>query len=134
MFRGEKRDENHVAYYTKTGNTERIAKKIRNTLKSVGEVDLFRIEMVREYSDRLLHLNPRVALDSLFRRKPDIKGVKSMKDYDVLILGCPIWFFTNAPPVNTFIEKLEGVKGKKRWPTCPLKWEKKTSQSASQKN
>ena len=97
-------------------------------------MDLFRIEMVREYSDRLLHLNPRVALDSMFRRKPDIKRVKSMKDYDVLILGCPIWFFTNAPPVNTFIERLEGVKGKKRWSTCPLEWEKKTSQSASKKN
>jgi len=102
-----------LAYYSKTGNTQRIAEKIQKTLKSTGKVDLFRIEMVKEYSNKLMHLNPRINLDCVFRRKPEIKPLKSIKDYDALIIGCPIWAFTNAPPVNTFIEKLEKVKDKR---------------------
>ncbi|WXG39579.1 MAG: flavodoxin [Candidatus Freyarchaeum deiterrae] len=102
-----------LAYYSKSGNTERIAEKIQKTLKSTGKVDLFKIEMIKEYSNKLMHLNPRINFDTMFRRKPEIKPIKSMKDYDALIVGCPIWGFTNAPPVNTFIEKLEKVKDKK---------------------
>jgi flavodoxin len=102
-----------LAYYSKTGNTERIAEKIQKTLKSTGKVDLLKIEMIKEYSNKLMHLNPRINFDTTFRRKPEIKPTKNMKDYDTLIIGCPIWNFTNPPPINTFIEKLEKVKDKK---------------------
>lgn len=102
-----------MAYYSKTGNSERIAKKIQKTLEQKVKVDLFRIEMVKEYSNKLMHLNPRIAFDCIFRRKPEIKSTMRMDDYDVLIVGSPIWFFTDAPAVKTFIEKLENVESKR---------------------
>ncbi|MGQ9722745.1 MAG: flavodoxin family protein [Candidatus Jordarchaeum sp.] len=102
-----------LAYYSKTGNTEKIAKKIQKTLEPLGKVDLFKIEMVKEYSSKLMHLNPRINFDCIFRRKPEIKATKSTGNYDALIIGSPIWAFTYAPPVNTFIEKLEKAEGKK---------------------
>lgn len=102
-----------LAFYSKTGNSERIAKKIQRTLKPKVKVDLFRIEMVKEYSNKLMHLNPRIAFDCIFRRKPEIKSTMRMDNYDTLIIGCPVWAFTNAPPINTFIDKLENAKGKK---------------------
>lgn len=102
-----------LAYYSKTGNTEKIAKKIQKALEPIGKVELFRIEMANEYGNRLLHLNPRITFDCLFRRKPEIKATKNLEKYDALIIGSPIWYFTFAPPVNTFIDKLEKAKGKK---------------------
>lgn len=102
-----------MAFYSKTGNSERIAKKIQKTLEQKVKVDLFRIDMVKEYSNKLMHLNPRIAFDCLFRRKPEIKSTMRMDDYDALIVGSPIWFFTSAPAVKTFIEKLENVEGKR---------------------
>lgn len=102
-----------LAYYSKTGNTERIAKKIQKIIEPLGKVEMFRIEMTKEYSSRLLHLNPRITFDCILRRKPEIKATKNMDKYDALVIGSPIWYFTIAPPVNTFIDKLEKAKGKK---------------------
>jgi flavodoxin len=42
-----------IAYYSKTGNTEKISNAVKQAFESNCEVDVLKIEMVREYSDTL---------------------------------------------------------------------------------
>ena len=86
---------------------------MREALEKNYEVDIFRIEMVREYSNLLLHFNPRVILDTLLGRKPMIKAIKDISPYDLICVGTPNWYGRIAPPVNTFIEKMTNAVGKK---------------------
>jgi len=69
--------------------------------------------MVREYSDTLPHLNPRVLLDTFLNREPRIKSLQDMGPYDVICVGTPNWYGRIAPPVNTFIKEMTNAEGKK---------------------
>jgi flavodoxin len=102
-----------IAYYSKTGNTEAISNTIKEAFESTCQVDLIKIEMVKEYSDRLPHFNPRIFFDTILNRKPRIKSVEDMDPYDLVCVGTPNWYGRTAPPVNTFIEEMSRVEGKK---------------------
>jgi flavodoxin len=102
-----------IAYYSMTGNTEKISNAVKRALESHCEVDLLRIEMVREYSDTLPHVNPRILFDTFLNRKPRIRSLQDMSPYDVICVGTPNWYSRIAPPVNTFIEEMTNADGKK---------------------
>lgn len=102
-----------IAYYSKTGKTETISKAIKEFLEPNCEVEMLKIKMAKEYSGLLPHLNPRILFDIFLSRKPEIKTAIDMSPYDLVCVGTPNWYGRIAPPVNTFIEKVTGVKGKK---------------------
>jgi flavodoxin len=102
-----------IAYYSKTGNTEVISNAIKEALESTCQVDMLKIEMVKEYGDRLSHLNPRIFFDTILNRKPRIRSVEDMNPYDLVCVGTPNWYGRTAPPVNTFIEEMTHIEGKK---------------------
>lgn len=102
-----------IAYYSKTGNTETIANAIKETLEANCEVDMIKIEMVKEYSNHLLHLNPRILLDVILSKKPRIKPSIDISPYDLVCVGTPNWFGRVAPPITTFIENITNAEGKK---------------------
>ena len=102
-----------IAYYSKTGNTETISNAIREALAADFEVDVLKIEMVKEYSDFLPHLNLRIIFDTILNRKPRISSLEDMGPYDFICVGTPNWYGRTAPPVNTFIEEMIDNKGKK---------------------
>jgi flavorubredoxin len=86
---------------------------MRKALASDFDVDLFKIKMVKEYSDFLPHINPRIIFDTFLNRKPKIRSLKDMSPYDFICVGTPNWYGRTAPPVNTFIEEMINIKGKK---------------------
>ena len=102
-----------IVYYSKTGNTETISNTIRKALTADFEVDVLKIEIVKEYSDLLPHLNPRIIFDIFLDRKPRISSLEDMGPYDFICVGTPNWYGRTAPPVNTFIEEMINIKGKK---------------------
>lgn len=102
-----------IAYYSKTGNTEAISNAIKEALESTCQVNMLKIEMVKEYGSRLSHLNPRVFFDTILNRKPRIKSVVDLNPYDLVCVGTPNWYGRTAPPVNTFIEETTHIEGKK---------------------
>lgn len=115
-----------IAYYSKTGNTETISNIIKEALESACEVDMLKIEMVKEYSDRLSHLNPRIFLDTVLSRKPKIRSVRDMTPYDLVFVGAPNWYGRTAPPVNTFIEEMINCEGKKAIAFVSSGWGRKS--------
>ena len=102
-----------IAYYSMTGNMKTISNAIKDVLAADSEVDILKIEMVKEYSDLLPHLNLRLIFDTILNRKPRIKSLEDMSSYDFICVGTPNWFGRTAPPVNTFIEEMKNIKGKK---------------------
>ena len=102
-----------IAYYSKTGNTEKICNVVKEALEATCEVDMLKIEMVRDYSDHMPHLNPRIIFDIVLNRKPRIRAIEDMSPYDIICVGTPNWYGRTAPPVNAFIEKTINVGGKK---------------------
>lgn len=115
-----------IAYYSKTGNTEAISNAIKEALESTCQVDMLKIEMGKKYSDRLSHLNPRIFLDTILNRKPRIRSVADMNPYDLICVGTPNWYGRTAPPINTFIEEMTRIEGKKAIGFVSSDWGKKS--------
>ena len=90
-----------VVYYSwSNGNTERVAKKLSAALGA----PLVKIETVIPYSgsydDVVQQGQEEVARGDM----PEIQplGV-NLKDYDVIAVGTPTWWYTMAPAVRTFL-------------------------------
>lgn len=101
-----------IIYYSKTGRTRRVALYIRDKLVERGvDTRVHEVRPMRDYFGALLHINPRLIYDTLFRREVDITGVEDFdpKQQDLLFIGTPIWFGTITPPINTFIRRYRGL-------------------------
>ena len=98
-----------IVYYSwRNGNTERIARK----LQKVTGADMARIETVIPYSgsyDEVI----KQGQDEVNRGyQPKIVPLPvSVKDYDVIAVGTPTWWYTMAPAVLSFV-KAQDFNGK----------------------
>lgn len=95
-----------VSYFSASGVTEKVA----NKLATVLEGDLFKIEPVDKYTDEDLDWtdkNSRSTIemnDKSFR--PPIKNkVNNIEEYDTIVIGFPVWWYTAPTIINTFIEE-----------------------------
>lgn len=86
-----------VAYFSCSGITEKLAQ----TLASVVNGDLYKIEPAMPYTDTDLHWQ-----DMTFR--PAIMGrVANMKQYGTVFVGFPIWWYMAPTIINTFLESYD---------------------------
>lgn len=91
-----------IAYYSKTGNTEQIAKLIQNTVGG----DLLAIEPVSPYPDDYDTLTTQAKKEISESKMPPIKkAAVTPEDYDIIFVGSPCWWSTIAPPVATFLSE-----------------------------
>ena len=101
-----------VAYFSATGTTKAVAEQ----LKAVADADLYEITPVEPYTDADLDWRNKQSRSSLEMKdkssRPAIAGkLKNMKDYDVVYVGFPIWWYTCPTIINTFMESYN-FKGK----------------------
>jgi flavodoxin len=90
-----------VAYFSQTGNTQKIAIQIH---EQVGG-DMFRIETSIPYPDDMASLAKRKNQELASGNMPELKAtVKNIESYDVVFLGYPIWAMTTPTPVRSFLE------------------------------
>lgn len=89
-----------VLYYSFGGNTRRIAKQIQTKLGC----ELAEIETATPYTgsyDDIVNQGQREA-DSGF--EPEVKSLAvQLQDYDTVILGTPVWWYTFAPAMKTVL-------------------------------
>lgn len=92
-----------VAHYSLSGNTAGLAREIASELKADSET-------LRDARPRRGALGMlRSLLDAIFRREPPIAPVeKRPMDYDLLVLGGPIWAGRFASPVRTYARRHAG--------------------------
>ena len=85
-----------IVYYSYRGNTKSIAEMIQ---KSTG-ADIARIETVVPYDGYC----------------PEIKPLNiDLSKYDEVILGTPVWWYTFAPAMHTFLKEND-LSGKTVYP------------------
>ena len=101
-----------VAYFSATGITEGVAKKLAET----AGADLYKIEPEQPYTSADLDWHNEQSRSSVEMKdkssRPAIKGkVDDMARYDTIYVGFPIWWYTCPTIINTFMESYD-FKGK----------------------
>jgi flavodoxin len=87
-----------VVYYSWTGNTAKVAKLIAATLSA----DIEEIREVKPRGGAFAFVASLAA--SVFKTAPPIlPATKNVADYDVVILGCPVWGSNMATPMRTYL-------------------------------
>lgn len=101
-----------VIYYSRTGNTRKVAEAIASALRARAEVD---VEELKDLEKRKLGFIGFMAAgrDALLKRNTPIEPVQADTEaYDVVIVGTPVWAWGMTSAVRTFLD--ERAKGFKR--------------------
>ncbi len=91
-----------VAYFSRSGNTERVAIAIAEHTDGV----LYRIERKEPYPDDFKDCASEAKSelnDSIFPALRDT--IVDFDKYDVIFVGCPVWWHTAPMPVLSFLKK-----------------------------
>ena len=99
-----------ITYYSFSGNTDRIARTFGKILEAKGDVD---IQQLKPKKEPLNFIDQCMA--SRHKEKPELEGnVKfDASPYDLVLIGSPVWAFGPTPAINTFLDKISGLAGKK---------------------
>ena len=95
-----------VCYFSATGVTRSVAINICKSLNC----DLFEIEPKIKYTDNDLNWMDKQSRSSIemknlkFRPKV-LNKVSNLNNYDTIILGFPVWWYTAPTIINSFIEE-----------------------------
>ncbi len=103
-----------VAYYSYSGNTKSVAQKIQNQTGG----DVFEIKTVKEYPKNYNEVVEQAKKEKASDFRPELQSkVDNIKDYDVVFIGTPVWWYTMAPALKTFISEND-LSGKTIVPFC----------------
>lgn len=91
-----------ICYYSYTGNTRELAYKIHDKYG----YELLEIKPKVPYSDDYDKVVSDAQEDVNMNYQPDIFDIDVSK-YDEIILLFPVWWYTFASPVNTFLNKCD---------------------------
>jgi len=99
-----------IIYFSLTENTYQLAQIISQELQHRNfKVDMVRLEPVdgaRTFAGQ--------GMTALQRKRVNIGDVNfDLSMYDTILFGSPVWAFSPAPALNTYLDKCHGLDGKK---------------------
>ena len=99
-----------ITYYSFSGNTDRVANLFADVLKKRGDVALQRLKPADDIKNFVLQC--RAAFTG---KRAVLEGdvQYDVGQYDLLLIGSPVWAFAPTPSVNTYLDKLSGLNGKR---------------------
>ena len=99
-----------VAYFSWGGTTQRMAQEIVN--------HLFRLEPIVPYPTDYTECTEVAQEEKNNNARPAITGeVENWKQYDIVFIGCPVWWWTTPMIICTFAESYD-FEGKTVVPFC----------------
>ena len=106
-----------VSYFSASGVTRGVANKISNATAING--DLFEIEPVEKYTNEDLDWTNKqsrstIEMNNRSFRPPILNKISNIGEYDTIVLGFPVWWYTAPTIINTFIEE-NNLDGKKAY-------------------
>ena len=95
-----------VAFFSASGVTKHLAQN----LAKAADADVYEIKPAKAYSNEDLNWLDNNSRSSLEMKDPNsrpeiVDDNFSIKNYDVVFLGFPIWWYIAPTIVNTFLEK-----------------------------
>lgn len=101
-----------ILYYSYTGNTKSIADMIQSKIGG----DTERIDTVIPYSGDYNSVVDQGHKEVNQGYMPEIKPLSvNLDDYDTIVLGMPVWWYTFAPAMKTFLTN-NSLSGKTIYP------------------
>lgn len=99
-----------ITYYSYSGITDKIANSYAGILRKKGEVTIQRLKPKKEITTFIGQCKA-----AFGRKRAELQdGINfDMKNYDLFLLGSPVWAFAPTPAVNTYLDKLSGLEGKR---------------------
>ena len=102
-----------ITYFSASGVTKRVSEHIAPMIKA----DLFEIEPLQKYTNEDLDWTNKTSRSTLEMQdkncRPEIKEkINDLNNYDTIVLGFPVWWYTAPRIINTFLEENDLI-GKK---------------------
>ena len=99
-----------ITYYSFSGNTDKVANIFADVLKKRGEVVLQRLKPADEIKNFALQCKA-----AFMGKRAVLEGDPQfdLGQYDLLLIGSPVWAFAPTPPINSYLDKLSGLNGKR---------------------
>lgn len=99
-----------LTYYSFSGNTDKVARIFAEILRSRGEVDMQRLKPKEEVTAFFAQCKA-----AFTGKRADLEGAVNfdVSHHDILVLGTPVWAFAPVPSINTYLDHLTGLAGKK---------------------
>ena len=92
-----------VVYYTRTGNTKKVAEEIASRLGAD-------IEEIVDAADRKGLLGYlRSLFDAMVARPVEIRETRDPFPYDVVVVGTPVWVSSISAPVREYLSQKAGA-------------------------
>lgn len=90
-----------IVFYSYTGNTKKIANKIKEKL----DCDILELEPLVPFSDDYDEVVNEYQNNSI-NKEVEIKDIKiNLNNYDEFIIGTPVWWYTISPVITQFLKK-----------------------------
>ena len=103
-----------IAYFSWGGNTETVA----DYIAQLTQGDLFKIEPVNPYPTSYTPCTEVALEERDTNARPALKDkVENWNDYDVIFIGCPVWWHEAPMIIHTFAESYD-FSGKTVVPFC----------------
>jgi flavodoxin len=89
-----------VTYYSRTGNTKKVAEGIAKELNA-------KIDQVIDLKDRKRFIIGWIisGKDSSLKKLTEIKTRENSEKFDLVVIGTPVWAWTVCPAIRTYITK-----------------------------
>jgi len=98
-----------IVYYSLTGNTQFIAESLRDTI----EADILELKPIKELKANSGTRFMWGGYQSTMKKKPKLMDFDiNPLEYDLIILGTPVWAWNISPPMRSFLSKFD-LAGKK---------------------
>jgi len=93
-----------IVYYSLTGNTQFIAEALRDTI----EADILELKPIKELKAGSGTRFMWGGYQSTMKKKPKLMDFDiNPLEYDLIILGTPVWAWTFSPPMRSFLSKFD---------------------------
>ena len=91
-----------IVYYSYTNHTKQIAEDIQKQL----QCDIIELKPVKPYSTDYNTVVGQEQNNESTKKTPEIENKNlDLSKYDEIILGTPVWWYTIAPVVRTFLKE-----------------------------
>ncbi len=93
-----------IVYYSLTGNTQFIAEALRDSI----EADILELKPIKELNADKGSRFMWGGYQSTMKKKPKLKDFDiNPLEYDLVILGTPVWAWNISPPMRSFLSKFD---------------------------
>ncbi len=94
--------KNLIVYYSYEGNTEELVKGMQKSLHA----DVLKLIPKKEKKTKSIFRFVWGGIQVYMTKKPALEEYTcDLSKYDNIIIACPCWYGTYAPPINTFLKE-----------------------------